>query len=54
MIDILCARTAKRPKRLNIIVDDKPACADVRQHWEPAKQGQGFGLIEIWDTGERS
>lgn len=51
-IDILCARTDRHPNRLNIIVDDRPACVDVRQWWEHAKRGEGFGLIEVWRGAE--
>lgn len=48
-IDILCARTEKRPKRLNIIVDDRPACVEVRQWWEPAPRGEGFAMISVYE-----
>ena len=58
-IDVLCAippmtRAAiagrRNPKRLNVILDDRPTCARVVQWWEPAPRGKGFALIEVWTS----
>jgi hypothetical protein len=35
--------------RLGIIVDDAPKHVDVVQRWEPAKRGQGFVYLEIYE-----
>lgn len=35
--------------RLGIIVDDAPKYVDVIQRWEPAKQGEGFVYLEIYE-----
>lgn len=52
-VDVLCAPTKRNANRLNIIQDDAPKFADVKQWWEPAKQGHGFVYIAVW-TGERA
>jgi hypothetical protein len=46
-LDVLCKRTPKLPYRLNIITDDRPACAEVHTWWEPGRRGQGFVFIEV-------
>ena len=59
-VDCLCAAKIVRDRktglprkqkyRLGIIEDDRPTKADVQQHWERAKPGEGFGMIEVYRT----
>lgn len=47
-IDILCVgRWHGQGNRLGLLRDDRPKDADVHQHWEPARQGEGFVYIEV-------
>ena len=41
-------RLTGRHGGLNFLVDDKPACVDLKPWWEPAPPGAGFCLIEVW------
>lgn len=50
-VDVLCAPTARNRNRLNIIQDDAPRFADVKQWWEPAKRGEGFVYIAVFTGG---
>lgn len=54
-IDMLTVAKSRNGKpqqhRLGIVQDDAPKFADVSQHWEPAKSGEGFVCIEV-RTGE--
>jgi hypothetical protein len=50
-VDVLCAPIARNKNRLNIIRDDSPRFADIKQWWEPAKPGDGFVYIAVW-TGK--
>jgi len=50
-IDLLCMPNLKAPMRLNFLRDDRPRDAEIHQTWEPAPQGGGFGLIEVF-TGD--
>lgn len=44
-------RASKRaPRRLNVIADDNARAIRLSQHWEPAPQKHGFGLIEVWSS----
>lgn len=47
-VDRLCPG----PMGLGIIADDKPACVDLRQWWEPAPRGKGFGLVRVFTGTE--
>jgi hypothetical protein len=46
-VDVLTARKEGSPRRLGIIVDDRPSAADVVQWCEPAPGGKRFCLIEV-------
>ena len=53
-IDCLCPPRARLhkgfPKRIpgvGLIADDRPVLCDVRQRWEFAPTGEGFGLIDV-------
>ena len=46
-VDILCVGTSRSSNRLGLLRDDRPKDADVHQHWEPARQGEGFVYIEV-------
>lgn len=46
-VDVLCSRTKRCRDRLNIIADDAPKSAEIRQWWEPEQRGAGFVYIEI-------
>jgi len=51
-VDVLCAPTTRAPrKRLNIIVDDRPAAADVVQWAEPTNGRPSFVVIDVWTGG---
>lgn len=47
-VDRLCPG----PQGLGIIADDRPACIDLRQWWEPAPRRKGFGLIRVFTGAE--
>jgi hypothetical protein len=47
-VDVLCAPNKRNRDRLNIIQDDAPKHAEIRQWWEPAPAKQGFVYIEVW------
>lgn len=42
-VDRLCVG----PHGLGYLVDDRPTAAQVEQHWEPAKRGEGFVYLEV-------
>jgi len=42
------ATSGRRAQGLGIIVDDRPACLDLRTWWEYAPAGRAFGYFEIW------
>lgn len=50
-VDVLCKPTSRAPRRLGFLRDDRPKDAEVSQHWEPARKGEGFVLIQVF-TGE--
>jgi hypothetical protein len=52
-VDCLCAPRAGSTRRLGIIVDDRPAMADVVQWCEPAPREGGFVVIAVF-TGEET
>ncbi len=38
---------------LGLLESDSPAHSEVHEWWEPAKQGEGFCVIEVWSGGAR-
>jgi hypothetical protein len=57
-VDCLCPSRLRiyqgRQKRiagLGLIVDDRPACVDLRQRWEYAPRGEGFCIVSVYSGG---
>lgn len=46
-IDLLCVPSGRRKMGMGYLREDRPKDAEVRQWWEPAKQGEGFVYMEV-------
>jgi hypothetical protein len=49
--DLLLPRRKRNGRMVDgfgLLADDRPNACETRTWWEPAKQGQGFVLMEVW------